>query len=204
MPISVFTRVKGTGWRKHTCIHCGQRFAYPMTRSEIGMADVGHIGEKILDARQESLEVANRSLQAALRVQFDLVPCVGCGRYQPEMIERMAHQKYRPLEFGLVIAVLIAPAVAICTVGGTFATIRDSVYTPLNLLLLALCWILSFVLSWLAIWVYRTHKRLISSYDPHNGKDPREWIAVARRRGAITDQELFLKQAGPTKERPWA
>jgi len=167
------------------------------------MGDLGLIGERIGVAFEEARQEAEASLQNALHIQFDNVPCVACGRYQPEMVERMAAKRYRLLHVGMVFAMIPSAILPACTVGGTFATWQQSAYTALNLSLLALGWVLSAATIWFAWWMYQRHKRLVTQYEPHGGEDPRQWIAMARRRGAVTAEEFMAGELAKQEAKPW-
>jgi hypothetical protein len=89
-------RAAGAAIKEVACQHCGGRFFYVLRRVGRGRASAPlFIGTQ--RAEQEAVAAAGADLDQALAHESDPVPCLYCGRYQPEMI-RLA--KNRRLNFG--------------------------------------------------------------------------------------------------------
>ena len=88
------------------CVHCESEFVYLVQRTAIGagVSPLGAINER---AQQVAGEVADSSLGLKLQTAFDVVPCVHCKMYQPEMIARMRNRRFMWLWIaGLAIVVI--------------------------------------------------------------------------------------------------
>src|SRR5262249_12414901 len=88
------------------CVHCETEFVYLVQRtaSGAGMSPLGAIDER---AQQIAAEVADSALSTKLDSAFDVVPCVHCRRYQPEMIARLRSGRFMWLWIiGLAIVVI--------------------------------------------------------------------------------------------------
>ncbi len=201
MKVSVNATVTETLWKKHTCTQCGLDFAYQITCTGHGTAEVG--SRDPLTIFETSARRARLWLRQSFQNTFSLIPCPNCGHYQPEMVAVMRKEAYKtprltkcfftaarllvcppflfpvlwPIIPLVILGVLLMeqPRLTVTLVYGTV------VCTPI-LLVLA-----SFIMDKYA-W-----RRF--AFDPYAGQPFEVWIAEARRLGAVTQDELAKLEA---------
>jgi hypothetical protein len=95
------------------CCHCKKEFVYLMQRT----ASAERSSPMFLDnegALDRAKSSANRALQEKLKNEFNIVPCVHCRKYQPEMAKRLrlGHHAWLAI-LGLIIAALGAAIILV-------------------------------------------------------------------------------------------
>lgn len=179
------------GWRKHTCEHCGGKFAYPLRRTAAATAGTGWTGSDDRAVR-EAKKAAKADAEEKLESEIECVPCLHCGQFQSDMVEelRRKHAKGKTLlltAFGIL--ALVAAGIAALVTMAMLDVKKKPGGEELPYLIIGLAWAVALVFALGAGAMFLMRQTAMKSFDPYGGKSEKHWMKVARDLGAVTPEE---------------
>jgi hypothetical protein len=193
-----------SGWRKHRCEHCGQKFAYPITRTGTDVVRTNAVGSE-LAASREAKKGARAAARARLRSEFDCVPCPKCGEFQSAMVAALLARRTRVQTVLTRVLAALAVLVGLVAVVFTQEALKARAPNEVGHALCAGAWALTTTLTLGAIAAYAFRRRAVRTFDPYKGLPAEYWIERARKLGAVTEEEyarLETEHAAQPEQKP--
>jgi hypothetical protein len=146
------------------------------------------------EAAAEAQTVASVKLQQKLADDFDMVPCLQCGKYQRPMVEALTRD-FRQGGAYLAISVFAFAALLAAICGITVTRSGEVMFAAI----LATCAILVFFCG---AYLYKKRQREMAEYDP-NATDRAERMKTAEMYArSLADFRRYLQELGIAFELP--
>jgi len=166
------------------CKSCGKSYAYRLERTARRTRHAQMLGSLNEYDKERVDDDVEFDLEDKLRHDFECIPCVHCGDYQPNMVKRLQAEKFQWLRDLAWIPFLLGSL-------GLFAGIiiglielvnhedQTSENFTIGMVLLATAAGTTFVGLGTGIWMRVSHPRCVEEYDPNdpNGADERFELA---------------------------